>query len=219
MAAGRTRQDRRSLASEDLAEVVREWWSESRPAPAARQVLLGAIELFAERGYHATTTRDIVTRIGMSTGAMYAYYRSKEDLLFEVCLTGHQRAVDALRDAIATTQQPALQLAAMIREFTAWHARYHIVAKIVHYELYSLTDEHLADVVELRRATQRLINDVLARGNAAGAFAVTDISGTGRALLSLCIDVARWYRSDDGASPEELSKLYAGLALRMVSAR
>src|ERR1700704_307855 len=69
-----------------LAGIVHDWWSASLPAPVARDVLLAAIELFAERGYHATTTRDIVTRVGMSTGAMYAYFRSKEELLYEVCL-------------------------------------------------------------------------------------------------------------------------------------
>jgi hypothetical protein len=61
--------------------IVEEWRAGSMPFPVARDVLLAAIELFAERGYHATTTRDIAARVGMSTGAMYAYFPSKKELL------------------------------------------------------------------------------------------------------------------------------------------
>ncbi|MBW0113765.1 TetR/AcrR family transcriptional regulator [Pseudonocardia abyssalis] len=206
--------DRWPGAGDDL-QLVHDWWADSPRAPASQQVLLASIALFAERGYHATTTRDIATRLGMSTGAMYAHYRSKEELLFDVCLTGHQRAVDALQAAIASSDRPGPQLAALVREFTAWHARHHRVARIVHYELYSLSGEHLTPVLEIRRTTQALIDDVLARGAAAGTFTVTDVARTGRALLSLCVDVARWYRGDD--DPDELGEHYAGLALRMVS--
>lgn len=217
MAAGRVAGAPQGVGA-DLTEVVREWWSAAWPAPAAQQMLGAAIEQFGERGFHATTTRDIVTRVGMSTGAMYAYFASKERLLFEVVHTGHRRAVDALRDAIASTDDPVQQLPAVIHTFTVWHATNHNIARIVHNELYSLSEKNLAPVFELRRATQRLMTDVLERGVAAERFAVDDIPGTARALLSLCIDVARWYRPECPSTPAELGDLYAGLAARMVAA-
>jgi AcrR family transcriptional regulator len=202
-----------------LAGIVHDWWSASLPAPVARDVLLAAIELFAERGYHATTTRDIVTRVGMSTGAMYAYFRSKEELLFEVCLTGHRGVMTALAEAAEAGTDPAGQLAGMVRTFSIYHARFHTIAKIVHDELYGLSEEHLAQVLDVRRHTSALMDDVIRRGVAAGVFTVPDVAGVGRALLSLCVDVARWYQPDHGSTPEELGELYAELALRMVGAR
>jgi AcrR family transcriptional regulator len=201
-----------------LGQVVEQWWGESLPSPVARDVLLAAIELFAERGYHATTTRDIATRAGMSTGAMYAYFASKEALLYEISLRGHRQATDGIVAAAHGETTPADQLAAVVRLFAANHAQFHTIAKIVHDELYGLTPEHLADVLQVRRRTEALMQDVLNRGVTAGTFAVPDIPAVARALLSLCIDVARWYHTDDSTGPEQIGELYAELALRMVAA-
>jgi hypothetical protein len=58
---------------------------------------------------------------------------------------------------------------------------------------------------------------LLARGAAAGAFEVADIEGTMLAVLSLCIDLARWYEPGDGHnSAQEVGELYAGLVVRML---
>jgi Tetracyclin repressor-like, C-terminal domain len=55
--------------------------------------------------------------------------------------------------------------------------------------------------------------------SAAGTCDVADIPAVARALLSLCIDIARWYQPDHGSTPEQVGDLYAELALRMVGAR
>ena len=58
---------------------------------------------------------------------------------------------------------------------------------------------------------------MLADGVADGSFAVDDLPGTTLAVLSLSIDVARWYTPARG-DPGSLGELYADLALRMVQA-
>lgn len=56
----------------------------SRRAPAVRdtrqRVLTAALEVFAERGYHAATVEEIADRAGMTKGAVYYWFRDKEDL-------------------------------------------------------------------------------------------------------------------------------------------
>lgn len=207
-----------SPTEDDLAHVVRTWWGDRHPARAAQEILRAAIELFGEQGYHATTTRDIVTRVGMSTGALYAHFSSKEELLFEICYTGHGSAVASLQEAVDASDDPVEQLAAMVRSFTIWHARYRAVARVVHFELYSLSPPHLEKVLELRRQTRRLTAEVLERGREDGYFRPPDVAGSARAVLSLCIDVARWYRADKPSTPEDVGDLYADLALRMITA-
>ena len=58
-------------------------WQDVQPAPA-RRLLVAAVQAFAERGYHATTTRDISTRVGLSPAGVYVYYKSKEELLHRI---------------------------------------------------------------------------------------------------------------------------------------
>ena len=52
-----------------------------------------------------------------------------------------------------------------------------------------------------------------------GEFDVLDVKGTTLAVLSLCIDVARWFTVDGPMTPDEVGALYADLVLRMVGAK
>jgi len=105
-------------------------WEHVQPA-AARRLLTGAVDAFAERGYQATTTRDIASRAGMSPAALYVHYPSKERLLFEISLYGHNAALDVLRSA-DTGSAPADRLRSLVAAFTAWHAEHHTIARVVH---------------------------------------------------------------------------------------
>lgn len=49
------------------------------------QMIKGAIQLFKEKGFHKTTTREIAKESGFSIGTLYEYIRTKEDVLFLVC--------------------------------------------------------------------------------------------------------------------------------------
>ncbi|NEA36962.1 TetR/AcrR family transcriptional regulator [Streptomyces sp. SID13031] len=191
-------------------------WEHVQPA-AARRLLTGAIDAFAERGFQATTTRDIASRAGMSPAALYVHYPSKERLLFEISLYGHRAALEILT-AANTADSPADRLRAMVSAFTAWHAEHHTIARVVQYELAALSPEHFAEVATIRRAISTLIEKVLTDGVSDGTFAVPDLPGTTLAVLSLSIDVARWYDPARRPSPEALGATYADLALRMVQA-
>jgi AcrR family transcriptional regulator len=191
-------------------------WEHVQPA-AARRLLTGAIDAFAERGFQATTTRDIASRAGMSPAALYVHYPSKERLLFEISLYGHRAALEILSEADAG-DSPADRLRGMVSAFTAWHAEHHTIARVVQYELAALSPEHLAEVATIRRAISAKVENVLGDGVSDGIFAVDDLHGTTLAVLSLSIDVARWYDPVRRAAPRELGQLYADLALRMVAA-
>jgi len=65
---------------------------------AKTKIIETARKVFAQKGYHDTTMDDIAKEIGVSKGALYSYFKSKEDLLKELSLQNHQ----TLRDIINT---------------------------------------------------------------------------------------------------------------------
>ncbi|MFG3260103.1 TetR/AcrR family transcriptional regulator [Streptomyces sp. NPDC048172] len=182
---------------------------------AARRLLLGAVEAFAERGFHATTTRDIAGRAGMSPAALYIHYKTKEELLHHISRVGHESSVRILEEATAGDRTAAERLTSAVRAFVRWHAEHHTTARVVQYELAALSEPHLAEIVVLRRRSEEILREVLRDGTEAGEFAVTDLRGTTLAMMSLCIDVARWFSPDGRRTPDELGVFYAELALRM----
>ncbi|MFI8423066.1 TetR/AcrR family transcriptional regulator [Streptomyces sp. NPDC085479] len=193
-------------------------WSEVAPE-AARRLLVAAVEAFAERGYHATTTRDIAGRAGMSPAALYIHYKTKEELLHRISRIGHDRALEILRAAELRDGAPSDRLADAVRSFVRWHAERHTTARVVQYELDALGPEHRTEIVELRRETEATVRRIIEEGVAAGEFDVADPSGTTVAVLSLCIDVARWFNVQGRRTPDEVGAFYADLVLRMVGHR
>jgi AcrR family transcriptional regulator len=191
----------------------------SRADETRERLLEAAVAAFAERGFHGTTTRDIASAAGMSPAAVYVHHKSKEELLHLISRTGHERTLHLVRTAIASESDPAGQLAAVVRTFAVHHARAHTSARIVNYELAALSDDALREIKQLRRAINGEIRALVERGVQAGAFDTPNPSMAATALLSLGIDIGRWYRDEGAWSPEEIGDFYADLALRMVGGR
>src|SRR3990170_47947 len=187
-------------------------------AGARSRLVAAATAAFAERGYHATTTRDIAARAGMSPAALYVHHSSKEELLFLISRDGHDDALEVIRGASPDDAEPFSRLAATVRAFTLWHAEHHTAARVVQYEYAALSAEHRREIAERRREIDRHMREVITAGVEQGVFAVPDVPGTTLALLSLAVDVARWYRDDGQRSAESVADLYADLAVRMVRA-
>lgn len=178
-----------------------------------------ATSAFAERGFYGTSTRDIAAAAGLSPAAVYVHHKSKEELLYQISLRGHQATLDLVRTAIASTEDPAGQLVAVVHSFAAYHARANTSARVINYELAALSDEHLAQILGIRRTITAEVRGVVERGLATGDFETPDSRMTATALLSLGIDVARWYREERNWSPDDVGAFHADLALRMVDAR
>jgi len=193
-------------------------WAEVTP-DAARRLLLAAVEAFAERGYHATTTRDIAGRAGMSPAALYIHYKTKEELLHRISRIGHEKALHILRTAARGEGSPTERLADAVSSFVRWHAGGRTTARVVQYELDSLGPEARAEIVGLRKQVNAEVRGIIEDGVRTGEFDVPDVHGTTLAVLSLCIDVARWFNVNGPRTPEEIGDLYAGLVLRMVGAK
>src|SRR4051794_2372198 len=100
------------------------------PADAARRLVVAAVAAFADRGYHATTTRDISVAAGMSPAAMYVYYPSKEELLFAASRIAHEAARQAIASSAPDGASPAVRLRAIMRDFTFWHVEHAPLARV-----------------------------------------------------------------------------------------
>ncbi|AOW91637.1 TetR family transcriptional regulator [Rhodococcus sp. WMMA185] len=189
------------------------------PSKAAARIRAAAADAFATSGYGGTTTREIAARLGMSPAAMYPHYRSKEELLFAISYEGHTATLDVLTSADRPDELPSARLRALIGAFAEWQATHHAQARVVQYELNALTPEHYREVVRLRREITHIVRAVVDAGSASGEFTVPDSEGVTLALMSLCVDVCRWFPAGAYTEPKVVADLYADLAIRMVGAR
>ena len=182
------------------------------------RLIEAAVEAFAERGFHGTSTRDIAAAAGLSPAAVYVHYRSKTELLDEISVAGHRRALALIQDAVATHSAPRDQLTAVVHDFAVHHATAHAAGRVVNYELAALSPDQAPAIHDLRRQINHELRALVEAGVADGSFDCPQPRIAATALLSLGIDIARWYREDGSLSPEELGDAYAELAQRIVGA-
>jgi len=191
----------------------------TRAAATRARLLEAAVTAFAEKGFHGTTTRDIAAAAGMSPAALYVHHKSKEELLYLISKDGHSEVLRLVREALASAASPLDALRKVVHDFAAHHARGHVGARVVNYELAALAPDHLAEIRRLRHDIENEIRRLVARGVDAGQFDVRDPRIAAAALLSLGIDLARWYRDGGRWTPDEIGDEYADIALRIVAAR
>ena len=146
------------------------------------------------------------------------HFASKEELLYQLSREGHEAARDMLLAAAAGAPSPTEALRAIMGRFATWHAEHFRVARIVQYEFANLTPEHRDAVLTLRKQIDAVVRDVVTAGVASGEFTVDDVPDTTLALMSMAVDVARWYDPEIKRTPEAIGAAYAELGLRLVRA-
>jgi AcrR family transcriptional regulator len=123
----------------------------SASAPRTEQRILEvATELFYEKGYHATTMREVASGVGIKAGSLYNHFPSKEELLFRIAEGVMQDLLAAGREAVAAAPEPRDRLRALVRAHVVYHAEQRFRAKVADDQLNALEPERRAAVVVVR---------------------------------------------------------------------
>ena len=177
-----------------------------------------ALRLFADRGYHAVSVRDLVRELDLQASSLYAHVPSKQHLLAELIRVGHEEHRDALRDALlAAGAEPAEQIAALMRAHVQFHCAHSLLGRVCNRELGALDEARRAEVMAVRLESERLFYDVIDRGQQLGAFAAGDPLLAVAAIGAMGIRVAEWWRPELDVSAEELADTYAHFAVRLLT--
>jgi AcrR family transcriptional regulator len=188
-------------------------------ATTSRRITDAALQLFFERGYSATSVREIALASGLTPGAISNHFDSKEALLTHLVAGAHVELENVLTAGVAAGgDDPVAQLRELVRAHVIFHTRHRELARIANQEIGSLPDPGRTQVVQLRRRLRLLFNEVLERGVRAGVFDVPDIRITGLAIINMGIRVADWYRPGGSLGDTDVADVHALLALRMAGA-
>ena len=125
------------------------------------QIADAAVEMFLERGFHKTTTRQIARAAGISNGLLYEYVSSKEDILYLVCTLIHTEMQNAVSDALTRADAGIHPLAAAIRDYLRVCHRMGDHILLIYQETQSLPAKWRKVVLENEIRITELFADVL----------------------------------------------------------
>jgi AcrR family transcriptional regulator len=206
----------------------------AEPAPAAgpllpthvqidgtrRRVLEAALLLFAARGYHGVSMRDLAAEAGVGASSLYAHVASKEELLRDLIVVGHEEHRDRIRRAVLeSTGAPADQLRAITRAHVAMHAELPMLATVCNNELHALSESSKREVYAVRGGAEEMILDIIERGRRLGVFDCPDAWLAVAAIGAMGIRVAAWFRPGGDHTVEDVCERYADFALRIVGSK
>lgn len=190
---------------------------EDHELASMRRVLLASLVTFAELGYHGTATRDIARRAHLSPAGLYTHYESKQALLEHIVRVTHQAMLRRMEIARGEGGTATECLRRIIVAHVRFHAKYNTATRVANYELKSLHEATRQDIRVLRDAMERVVGEVVAEGCQAREFEAMDQRVVTMFILSLGIDVGRWFRAGNRLSPDELAEEYANLVIRAIT--
>jgi AcrR family transcriptional regulator len=193
--------------------------NEEQRADRLVEIMEAAVQLFAKKGYHATSITDISEAVGLGRGALYYYIQSKEDLLWEI----HNWRVDPLIQATIQLEQQPLTPEEKLRALS-----YQLIETITSYlpymivfyrEMGALSPERLAKLVEKRRAYEDCIEHILRAGVESGDWEIENPRMYVLAFLGMYNWTFQWYNSQGPMKPKEIADMFFHLFLNGIKRR
>jgi len=183
-----------------------------------QQIDDAASALFGERGYAATSVRDIAHALNMQGGSLYAHVASKEDVLWSIV----SRAADRFNAEVwllaDESTPPSVRLRRMIRGHVAVVTSAQRDAAVFLHEWRFLSAERRGQMAARRDAYEALFRRAIADGVDSGEFANLDPKLTAMAILSALNGISSWYRADGPLTADQIADQHADLFLNALTA-
>ena len=178
-----------------------------------------AAGMFWTKSYAATTTREIASALQIQQASLYYHIASKEDLLYQLCLSSVRQFLADTPDALNGSADPRERVRVLIHSHVNTLLKHQKRNATMLTELRSLSSRHRAEVVELREQYAHLVRSELETAQRAGVLR-GDVSAKYLclALLNMLNWSALWFREDQALSVDALADLFAGIFLRGVAA-
>jgi AcrR family transcriptional regulator len=183
------------------------------------QIYEVAERLFSERGYHATTIREIARELRIEGGSLYSHISSKQDLLYEIVLRGSEQFLRAARQVIASGAPARAQLRELMRRHLAIMAE-STPRAIVHFHEWRHLEPGRQAIIRARRDEyEGYVRQIIRSGVASGELAPSDERLVGLHVLSLLNWTYQWYAPGGTWNAADLSDHFFDLLMRGLEPR
>ncbi len=160
-------------------------------------VVAAAGRLFAQRGYHGTSMRDLGKELGLLGSSLYSHVESKQDLLVEVVEEGSRLFQASSENALAVDGTPAGRMQSLISGHVDVVLDNLDVARTFLNEARMLEASQRQRVISARDNYEKAFREVIREGVADGSFRHDlDPKTASIFILSILNAIERWYRPD-----------------------
>ena len=152
-----------------------------------KEAIRSAAAVFAEKGFHGSSTRDIAEHMGIKQGSLYYYFKSKEDALSEVCLFGMQDYVERMNSISASDESFKAKLVATVTSHVTKYREKNEALRVYNAERLYLPESKRTKLKELGTGYREQLEQIFADGIRSGAIRSSiDCRFAAHAVIGMC---------------------------------
>lgn len=191
--------------------------SERRVGRKKEQILLSAIKIVNKKGFDQTTMEQISAQLHMTKGALYYYFKNKEDLLCQCHHLIMSQAIEELHQIMNKVNSAENIIRKMIET--------HIDYALKEQEFFNLVlleptkvfhEEHLQSVLHLRKQYASLFDLVIAKGIENGEFHVKEPFVARMIILGALNWIQQWFKTEGVLSKDDIKKHFGDYVLKLL---
>lgn len=177
------------------------------------EILRSAAAAFRDRGFDGAGMREIARTLGMAPGALYYYFRNKEEILY-FCQEYSVGRLLEIGKRLARERAPAeRKLAELLRRQIRCMLD-ELQGSSAHIEFHALPPRLLRKVIAKRDQYEAIVRGIIEDGIRSGAFRRVDPKLATLALLGAVNWTARWYNPAGPMPPEKIADAFADTLVR-----
>jgi TetR/AcrR family transcriptional regulator, cholesterol catabolism regulator len=185
--------------------------------PTKEKITEVALQLFEQNGYHAVTVDKIVKLSGTSKGTFYHYFKSKDELLYNVHDYFITYVLDKANEAYEKWQTPTERLNEIIQSFVMMFDMYRPHVTVFYQESLYLAPEYFDEIKQKRDLYKKMMFKVVQEGISRGEFREElPVPITSMAIFGMINWTYKWYKTDGKYSISEIASLYADFVLHSI---
>jgi len=190
---------------------------ERKVAKKKEDILRSASLVISRNGYQNATMEDIAAELLMTKGALYYYFKNKEEILYSC----HDLILSAAMEQMEAIYQEELSSMEKMKKAIKTHLDIAIREK----EVFNLivkpeqlfSEDNIEEIIEKRDQYARIFDKIIAEGVKRGEFTVSDKKMARMIILGATNWVQVWYSPEGKFKKEKVEDIYAEYFLKMLA--
>ncbi len=164
--------------------------------------------LFARKGYHNTSMREIARGLGMNQSSLYHYYNSKEDILYTLINDAMDEALDTLEEICGAHISPHAKLNRVLSFYTDYYAGDQDRLRLLVNEQGHLGEDYRGVLIRKERRYVHLIQSILKALADEGLMKPIPSAVAAFAFFGMVHYTIKWYHKDGPVKSGELADYF-----------
>jgi len=158
-------------------------------------IISKAARLFREKGYSATSMRDLAEHVGVEAASLYNHIKSKAEILQEICFKTANQFMNHITELELSDQKSITKVESILRFHISQMVHHYEEVYVMDREWKHLTDPYLSNMQSQRRSYRQRIAAIIEEGIRKGEIKNIDAPTAVLIMLHAVSGIESWHRS------------------------